>query len=73
MRAALFAMLLMSCTPVPAATMDSEGRIVLTADEQQRCADGGGCHLISAKELDALIRLALAGKFCNKNTAFRNS
>ena len=66
MRALIAALLIASCVPAPAAEVDEEGRIVLTAAEMRHCNDNGGCALITLKELAALILLARGQ--CDKNT-----
>jgi hypothetical protein len=52
---------------VKAATFDSEGRIVLTAEEKTACAKGDGCVVLPMNIALALLGLAEKAGKCGAN------
>lgn len=45
-----------------AASVDAEGRIVLTAEEKAACASGGGCVVLTMQQARYLLELAERGE-----------
>lgn len=56
--------LVLICGPLLAASLDGN-KIVLTEDEVRRCAEAGGCTIITN---DVLLRILEDGKTCRRSS-----